>query len=440
MEDCDWDCGYFMLGNVSITLIYPLILSGICFISSTLKSDLYGQITVKDDIKYSFRDHLILIDTIPLLFYLLTGLFLDSKKLKKLQDDSENSQRIIQQFDLDSENGSHSAKRKILKAEIKKHLYWHLFLLAVFNKNYLLFSYLILYPEQNSPGDVYKLVEVYTIIAATRYFFDFPLNKHHYAGIVSMTLCFAAIQIILSFILKDVKYNLLDSLILSIGYMFQAFEFVYQKWIISAKFLTPRSFILIEGIFNFGVNVFFILIFSFLPCRGIGKIRQFKFCENHEYFIDYTSFFTALSEGFPGLPLKLFFYGIFAYIMEILNVLTLFNYNPIFRSIPDMLVFLFIFISYLLFDQIKGDTIFTAASAAVVLILYFMAFYSVFMILEVIIVKCCGLDENTKEAVIRRANKECMEIEELNQDLRNNNNDPDAISSKYEDDDSSYNF
>lgn len=405
----------FSIGEVSIQMLYPLILSVVTFLHGIVKGKLINlKGSERDD--QIIADNYLVVDNIKNIFYMLTGfLLLFSKDQKELIQKRRAKQIVLKESELASSQ-DHSlfkieseASKKVEEPQETKNVYLHLFMVCVIYFIKMVVEELIFYSGQDAPEDAFKLTEILTTIALTKAFFKLPLFRHKIVAIIVEIITLLSTQIILSFITKSVSYNASGSLLLIIFYFTTGISYVYEKWIIVKKLITPTQFIFLEGTFGLLTNGFFILIFAFLPCGKVaGEYQLLQLCKHNKYIIDFRSLFTVFKDNFPWSIFYFISFGLLRFGIKIFCILTLFYFSPIFRSVPDMIVFLYKFIMNIILGEISLEEPFLIFS---IFALYIVCFGFVLIFLEIVLVSMCGMDENTKGKVMQRALKDYKQME-----------------------------
>ena len=241
-------------------------------------------------------------------------------------------------------------------------------------------------------------------------------------------------------------FIILSALGYLLGLFLHSYSAIKFKSFIDEKYISPYLIISFIGIIGFFGSLIFLIISTFIPC-GKNNIYIKNFCHSIEsakyeksenelnttdYFDNFFSYIYRLNDAFHPHTTDKYIYGedvkdpkdgvleiIFSFLLSvfgffkttfdlyIIKELTVFHLlfpEVIYQLIKDIIIVIYK-ISNSIIDQIQiTQFIFIALS-------HFFALIGFAIYLELVIVKCCGFDENVKDKIILRSLIDTRETE-----------------------------
>lgn len=250
-------------------------------------------------------------------------------------------------------------------------------------------------------------------------------HRHHFLGLLVNSIgIFLNIFIGIKLIIRLFGDDVVDTLIVIlpiINCILLSLQECLEKYMLDYKYVSPYAILSFEGI----VGVVFIGILTFIadsiPCGNLTELlcAGIDGKEGNRHLEDISLIFNQITI-FPNfiyfLVLMLAFYC-----YDIAKVLTHQHFSPVHRYIGDafgyMLIWFYLFIVMSIInksDRIPGIAIFGTTIGFVLI------FIGSFIYLEIIVIKACNLDKNTKKEIALRDNDETNELySELNQNSIN---------------------
>ena len=189
-------------------------------------------------------------------------------------------------------------------------------------------------------------------------------NHHLLVIIVSLLLT------IFEIILQSLKYEEIISLI--IFHLFLGVKLLLDNYVMEKYLVHPLLLFGLIGTFDFILNVLtFIIIVGFF---------------NNE--------FDDIKTYFKNNNYKIFIHVIFVFLLRLNDIYIIYLFNPIFEVFPYFVMQIIV-----MFSEIKNN----AKSIIITILFSIFTIFNLLIALEIIILKFCGFDKNTKIEIAKRA-------------------------------------
>lgn len=255
-------------------------------------------------------------------------------------------------------------------------------------------------------NEVFHSSQSFMSILFTSFFCYFVLKtklySHHYLALGCFMIVICSYLVIKRHDLdRDIQYhynNWLIFFLVTFGYIIPtSFREVLEKYIMTNYFISTLKILLFEGICLLIVFTLYIVIFQFIPC---GANPTFSFiCSNVQWKIiqiDLESYFNFSSMK----TVAIFGYIMSVYFASFFRVETINKLTPTHRFVCEMLSQLYRFVYYLI---IKDEHFYKTISLWLETAQSFLLIFACFLFNEIIIIKLCKLDYNTKKEIQARA-------------------------------------
>jgi len=260
----------------------------------------------------------------------------------------------------------------------------------------------IYYKQNIYKHQLYSMVFVIfldTILLVASTFLDYEANKNIYQ-VKGFILC-----------------NCITLYYIFISFMFSYAE-VKTKILIDRKYLSPYIIIILVGIIGFILNIIAALISEFYgnKCKDQKDINIYCYADVSSYFIKLK---TLLNDNPKEFYVEIFFFSFFYIIFEFLNMtfaIFIYKYlNPGYLLFSDNIYFTFsglinFFFIKKKFDSLSIKKFIFSESSEIFELLAFLIY------LELIELRFCGLNKNTRKNIEKRAEIEIEISEGINND------------------------
>ena len=297
------------------------------------------------------------------------------------------NQKQIQFFEVNLSILTTNENKKRVKDGKTKILLLMLFASFFYVLKFIIHS-LFIFPFHFSPSIELRFSSMQTVSAAliSTYALGFEMKRHHKFSLINIS-----IFLFLSLII-EIIYNLDDkhlgspistNLLLFFLNICETFSNCIEKYLVDVNYINPFLILMIEGIIEFIISLIFILSFE------INFITNLK-----------NAFKNQTKEKYILLIIFLVFYFIVSVINNIYKIYCNVIYTPMARSLINYLLNpLFYIFYFLMLGDFKQKIHYFIISEIISLILsFFGCVYN-----EYIIIFCCGLDNETKDSIIKRA-------------------------------------
>ena len=174
---------------------------------------------------------------------------------------------------------------------------------------------------------------------------------------------------------------------------------INDKYLMEKKYISPFLLLFFEGVFGIILTLVTYGIAYFIPCKA-----EWPFCSDGPIFESLSTDMLGLVDG--GTPISLLYLLLMLFSSCGLNIFLMFTKNyfsPTHRSVSDTMNAFFAWIAnfYFGWNDIVWDY-FNVVGFVIIMI-------GCCLFNEIIIFKCCGLDNDTKESIVQRADIENLE-------------------------------
>ena len=217
-----------------------------------------------------------------------------------------------------------------------------------------------------------------------------PIYKHH---LVSLAIFFILDVVHIIFVLLDeyIECKKIIFIFLIVSSICFSFELVYEKKLMESHFISVYQLCFLVGLSTF----FFSLIISIIM-TVISSFLEKKI----EFIFSYSYYFEEISGNIFMEIIAIVIYMLLTGCYNIFQFLTIKNLSPSHSLITQILLAFFCSLMNKLFMEMKDITWIISITVHSVCIV------TLFIFLEVIELKFCGIDKNTKHNISKRANLE----------------------------------
>lgn len=292
----------------------------------------------------------------------------------------------------------------LLLCSILHYCYYLMYLVMLFINNYN-------QVEQNTTraSKYYRIfiifLELLFLTPLNRIVFKNPFYRHHQ---LALTLSFiGTILYLLSMFEEGIKDYYLFVFIIITG--FECCEMVIEKYLMEAKYINIYEILFYEGCIEFVLNLI-VFISTYLMFQKSGVIRIFEIEIQNLHELKHV--FLKNTAKFLILVLIQLLVNI---VVELLIIMTLYYLNPNFIFVSESLSLVFLWILEIVLVGVDSFFSYYSLLNKVGFLLLFLA---TLIYNEIIIIYICGLENNTKKEIRKRAGNN--EINELINSNRQN--------------------
>ncbi len=252
-----------------------------------------------------------------------------------------------------------------------------------------LFFYLIFDINRIRDGEITWLisVDILSRIAFSNLILKSKIYNHHILSIILTITSLCSMSAGAFIIMKDTELSNWPYFIsLAIKFVVLSLEDVINKLLLTDKFLLPQSLMFLRGLFNSVIFVIFILLIYFM------KLMDFSLNINDSK----SNIFIQIS--------LIIIYTFFAFLRSFSVIKIIDIFSPQHVSFINVIFYLFRLLNCRISSNDSITLIITDS-----LCLFIIAF-SILVFNEILIIKTCGLDENTKNGFLEREKKEKDDI------------------------------
>lgn len=346
---------------------------------------------IKDhfDIIYSFDENFKIIELFSLICYnvgdLLSGFlalytYISSRSVKEEKIVKKKSKNIIQ-YELIYNDLS-----------IRENKYSFILLISFLEfigRFSDLFFYLIFNINRIRDGEITWLisVDILSRIVFSNLILKSKIYNHHILSIILTIMSLCSMSAGAFIIIKDTELSNWPYFIsLTIKFVVLSLEDVINKLLLTDKFFLPQSLMFLRGLFNSVIFVIFILLIYFV------KLMDFNLNIND-----------STSNIYIQISL-LIIYTLFAFLRSFSVIKVIDIFSPQHVSFINVVFYLFRLLKCRISSKDNITLIITDS-----LCLFIIAF-SILVFNEILIVKTCGLDENTKNGFLEKEKREKEDI------------------------------
>ena len=252
-----------------------------------------------------------------------------------------------------------------------------------------LFFYLIFNINRIRDGEITWLisVDILSRIAFSNLILKSKIYNHHILSIILTIISLCSMSAGAFIIMKDTELSNWPYFIsLAIKFVVLSLEDVINKLLLTDKFLLPQSLMFLRGLFNSVIFVIFLLFIYFL------KLMDFSLNINDSK----SNIFIQIS--------LIIIYTLFAFLRSFSVIKVIDIFSPKHVSFINVIFYLFRLLNCRISSNDSITLIITDS-----LFLFIIAF-SILVFNEILIIKTCGLDENTKNGFLEKEKKEKDDI------------------------------
>jgi hypothetical protein len=264
------------------------------------------------------------------------------------------------------------------------------------------FFYLILNINRIRDGEITWLIsiDILSRIVFSNLILKSKIYNHHILSIILTILGLCSMSAGAFIIIKDTELSNWPYFIsLAIKFVILSLEDVINKLLLTDKFLLPQSLMFLRGLFN---SIMFVLFILFIY---LMKFMDFSFNINDSK----SNIYIQIS--------LIIVYTFFAFLRSFSVIKVIDIFSPQHVSFINVVFYLFRLLNCRITSKDNIALIITDS-----LCLFIIAF-STLVFNEILIIKICGLDENTKNGFLKKEKKEKEDIIlSLNEDEKSEKN------------------
>ena len=251
------------------------------------------------------------------------------------------------------------------------------------------FFYLILNINRIRDGEITWLIsiDILSRIVFSNLILKSKIYNHHILSIILTILGLCSMSAGAFIIIKDTELSNWPYFIsLAIKFVILSLEDVINKLLLTDKFLLPQSLMFLRGLFNSIMFVFFILFI---------------------YLMKYMDFSFNINDSKSNIYIQIsliIVYTFFAFLRSFSVIKVIDIFSPQHVSFINVIFYLFRLLNCRINSK---DNIALIINDSLCL---FIIAFSTLVFNEILIIKACGLDENTKNGFLEKEKKEKEDI------------------------------
>ena len=251
------------------------------------------------------------------------------------------------------------------------------------------FFYLILNINRIRDGEITWLIsiDILSRIVFSNLILKSKIYNHHILSIILTILGLCSMSAGAFIIIKDTELSNWPYFIsLAIKFVILSLEDVINKLLLTDKFLLPQSLMFLRGLFNSIMFVFFILFI---------------------YLMKYMDFSFNINDSKSNIYIQIsliIVYTFFAFLRSFSVIKVIDIFSPQHVSFLNVIFYLFRLLNCRINSK---DNIALIINDSLCL---FIIAFSTLVFNEILIIKACGLDENTKNGFLEKEKKEKEDI------------------------------
>jgi len=276
-------------------------------------------------------------------------------------------------------------------------------------------------------------VKIIFLILMLNFFFGVIIYNHHwFAIILSIIPCslLKMIAIILSFIENKDEKGGIGDLYIKRWYFVPLGIFSYlmllgiksltiagMKWFFDLKYVSHTTLLIIYGLFGLIFSIIFCVVATYIDCNKlfekdiVSDICSFRY--NNDDNIYYFDNFKIYFNNFPTLKILLIFFEVITFfIYKYFFVLIIKKYNPVYVIFSTPIIYLLgkivlmihtLIREHSFFDETKENLNFKKIIFGLDLSGDILSFFGFIIYLEIIVIKCYGLNKNIRKNIMKRS-------------------------------------
>ena len=276
-------------------------------------------------------------------------------------------------------------------------------------------------------------LELIFLILMLNFFFGVIIYKHHwFAIILSIIPCslLKIIAIILSFIENKDEKGGIGDLYIKRWYFVPLGIFSYlmllgiksltiagMKWFFDLKYVSHTTLLIIYGLIGLIFSIIFCVAATYIDCNKlfekdiVSDICSFRY--NNDDNIYYFDNFKIYFNNFPTLKILLIFFEVITFfIYKYFFVLIIKKYNPVYVIFSTPIIYLLgkivlmihtLIREHSFFDETKENLNFKKIIFGLDLSGDILSFFGFIIYLEIIVIKCYGLNKNIRKNIMKRS-------------------------------------
>ena len=382
------------LGTITYQIIYPILVSLFCL----LHSYAYFYFIRNNALLKDYNAISLVLDSFSLLLcgilsLISNCLFVQAKKEKHtliLTKHGLNKKAIeINQFSFLSINDEDSFPLLFI------------FLTSICNLLHMLTYYMFVDgSDMGWLNELSKCIQVIISALLCYLVFHIKVYRHNYFSFFNLLL-FAGILGLINYNGIFEAYSLIGNVFISL--LYSIYE-VIEKYIMNKTYLSPYTLLFFEGLILMIISCIILIIFNNIECKD-----TYEFC-NHKvtkHLFEFKQLIFLLKDN-PMLLLNIILYMLVYFLFNVFRIFTIKEFSPIYRTVADCFVFVFIFIISVCNGNFAFDINLIFKAVCHIMIVVSLLVYN-----EVIIVHFWKLDVNTEVEIKKRSMDDCNEVREL---------------------------
>jgi hypothetical protein len=239
----------------------------------------------------------------------------------------------------------------------------------------------------------------------TKHLLSSKIYRHHLFSL-AIFFCLDVINIIFVLLDEKIKCQKIIFIFLLISSVCFSFELVFEKKLMDVHFFSIYKLCFIIGITTFFFNLIVTIIMTILSNHLEKK---------SEYIFNFLDYFNKMSENIYMEITMILIYMLLTGFHNIFQFLTIKHLSPSHTLITQIMLSFFCSIMNMLFTEMKTITCFIS------LVFHSICIIVLLIFLEVIELKFCGIDKDTKHNINKRAELErYMQNANVNESVNDN--------------------
>lgn len=239
----------------------------------------------------------------------------------------------------------------------------------------------------------------------TKHLLSNKIYRHHLFSL-AIFFCLDVIHIIFVLLDEKIQCQKIIFIFLLISSVCFSFELVFEKKLMDVHFFSIYRLCFIIGITTFFFNLIVSIIMTILSNHLEKKSK---------YIFNFSDYFKEMSENIYKEIIMILMYMFLTGFHNIFQFLTIKHLSPSHTLITQIMLSFFCSIMNMLFTEMKAITCFIS------LVFHFICIIVLLIFLEVIELKFCGIDKDTKHNINKRAELEkYMQNANVNESVNDN--------------------
>lgn len=259
---------------------------------------------------------------------------------------------------------------------------------------YTIITYLCIDIQNSNFQTEMRIAPTLFIIFLSHFILGSQIYNHHIFAIFLISIGFIAISVY-----RIIKLEfLLKFSIFFFCHFFYSIKQIQDKYLMEKYFISPYFLLFLEGVIGMGYSAISLIVSQFIPC---GENNDFCFGnETFDSFLNIKCIVEKINDKDVYVGLLLFILGSIG--LNLFLMLIKKHYSPVHRSISDSFAAFICWVT--LFFYTKEQNIPTI-ELLIMIFSFTLIIIGNLVFNEFIIINAFGLDENTKEEIIKRSER-----------------------------------